>query len=612
MLGSNSTNATKKRKPLLSIFLLLVCMKRIAVLEKDKCDPVACGNRCQKKCPVNRTGGQCIVTGPDTKPIIDETLCTGCGICPKICPFGAIHIINLPSSITKDPIHKYGKNGFHLYNLPTPIFGKVVGLLGVNGIGKSTAIKILAGVLQANFGDVRVKKIDLQKMIDYFKGTEAQNFFEKMRDGVIKVSYKPQAVDMIPKTSKGTVRELLSKVNEKNSLETVAVELQINNILDSDITKISGGELQRVAIAATVLKKANVYIFDEPTSYLDIKQRLRVSQFIKNLADENTGVLVIEHDLIALDFMTDLIHIMYGKTSAYGVVSSLKTTREGINAYLDGFLKEDNVRFRDYQIRFDDLPPNEAKKIETMTTWTNMQKTLGSFSLTAHEGLVHRQEIIGVLGENGIGKTTFVKLLAGVDKPDSGDTGLETGLKVSYKPQYIDSSSDDTVEEVLKDAIAKYTNELIRPLAVEPLMRKKICELSGGELQRTAIALALSRDADIVLLDEPSAHLDVEQRLIVSKVIHRMVEQTRCSAIVVDHDLLFLDYLSERLIVFDGVPAKQGNARGPFSMEKGMNTLLGDLRITLRRDQTTGRPRINKDGSRKDQEQKGKGNFYYS
>ena len=108
--------------------------------------------------------------------------------------------------------------------------------------------------------------------------------------------YKPQQVDLIPKVSKGKVRDLLSKVDEKGKLEAIAKELEIDKILDSNIKNISGGELQRVAIAACVLKKANLYIFDEPSSYLDIKQRINVSRFIGKLADEKTAVIVVEHD----------------------------------------------------------------------------------------------------------------------------------------------------------------------------------------------------------------------------------------------------------------------------------------------------------------------------
>src|SRR3989338_7556316 len=148
-------------------------MVRIAVVEKDKCHPMECGNYlCARLCPVNKTSATCIVKGEDDKAKIDADLCTGCGICPKRCTFGAIHIISLPEAINKPPIHRYGSNGFHLYNLPTPLFGNVVGVLGRNGGGKSTALKILAGTVKPNLG--RDENATHQEIIGYFKGQEAQ------------------------------------------------------------------------------------------------------------------------------------------------------------------------------------------------------------------------------------------------------------------------------------------------------------------------------------------------------------------------------------------------------------------------------------------------------
>jgi len=585
-------------------------MSRIAVIQKEKCNPMGCGGYlCIKVCPVNKMGEECIVEDDDKKPKINEELCTGCGICQNRCPFDAISIIKLPEELDKPPIHQYGENGFHLYSLPTPIFGKVVGVVGVNGIGKSTAIKILAGVLEPNLGKIYGEKLDYKELINYFKGTEAQVFFEKVKEKKIKISYKPQHVDLIPKQVKGKVKDLLHKVDEKKKLKEVVKELQIENILDNDIKKISGGELQRVAIAAAVLKKADLYIFDEPSSYLDIKQRLRIAKFIKNLADDKTSIMVIEHDLIVMDYMADLVHIMYGKEGCYGIVSQLKAAKAGINAYLEGFIREDNIRFRDHKIKFETKPAVKKGKEYILTEWPEMKKKLGKFKLLVDEGSINKHETVGIIGENGIGKTSFVRLLAGVEKADKGE--VDSGITVSYKPQKLEADSDELVMSTLHDAIKKHTKDIINPLNIKDLYMKKLSELSGGELQRVSIALALSKKCKLCLLDEPSAYLDVEQRLLVSKVIKNVAEHSGMSVMVVDHDLLFIDYLSDRLIVFEGEPAINGVEKGPFTMEEGMNSLLTDVSISLRRDDSSGRPRINKPGSVKDREQKSKGKYYY-
>jgi ATP-binding cassette subfamily E protein 1 len=579
-------------------------MTRIAVIDKAKCFPHKCGNYlCIRMCPINRTGTDCIVKDEDAKIKIYEETCTGCGICVNRCPFGAISIINLPEELNKPPIYRYSKNGFALYNLPQPTFGKVVGIIGRNGIGKSTAVKILAGLLKPNMGNF--EKVATQKeVIDYFKGTESHLFFEKVHKGEIALSYKPQQVDAIPQQFKGKVRDLLKKVDERGKLDEISHLLELGKILDNDIEKISGGELQRVAIAACVLKKANVYFFDEPTSYLDVKQRLKVAAFIRNLADEKTAVVVIEHDLIILDYMSDIVHLMYGKEGTYGVVSQVKATKNGINTYLEGFLKEENVRFRDHVIKFEGRPPDVFIHDDHLTSWEPMHETLGKFSLKADAGNINKHDVIGILGENGIGKTTFVKILAGVIKTK----GNLSDLRIAYKPQYLDATSEPVID-VLKN-FEKYEVQF-RALNLKALFEKNLNELSGGELQRVLIAKTLSEDADLYLMDEPSAYLDVEQRLAVSKIIREMMYMKGKACLVVDHDILFLDYLSKRLIVFDGIPAVSGIAKGPYKMEEGMNHFLTGLDITFRRDEENGRPRANKPESQMDRKQKSEGKRYY-
>jgi len=576
---------------------------RIAILNKDDCHPDKCGDYlCERVCPVNRTGKECIVKGENGKAFINVELCTGCGICPKKCPFDAITIINLPEKLEEQCVHQFGdENGFKLFREAIPIPTQVVGLLGQNGTGKTTALQIIEGDLKANLGqDHEATKQELSK---FFAGSELQGYFADIENK--KMSYKPQYVERIPKEFKGKVKTLLKKIDKTEKLDKIAKELGIDGILDHDIKKISGGELQKTAIAACLLKDADIYFFDEPSSYLDIRERLKIAKIIRKLAEKKL-VLVIEHDLIILDYLADLAHIFYGKPGAYGIVSQPKSIKEGINAYLEGFLKEENVQFREKPLKFVVKAPSDARKIHKIVEFKNLAKKFKDFELKIDEGVIHEKELIGVLGPNATGKTTFMKILAGEMKPDAGE--ISSKLKISYKPQYIKPDEDVLTRIALKGASQK----MISDLCLEKLLDRTLGELSGGELQRVAIVKCLAQDADLYLLDEPSAHLDVEQRVNAANVIRHSIEDREKSAIVIDHDIMLLDYLSDRLMVFGGEPGKTGTGKGPYQMSEGMNIFLKDLDITFRRETTTGRPRANKLDSVKDREQKEKGAYYYA
>jgi len=587
-------------------------VRRIAVVEKDKCNPVGCGDfLCVRVSPGNRMGKEVFVRGEDGKASVNEDVCTDAeSITVKKCPFGAIHMVNLPDRLTRTPIHRYGSDGFVLYNVPVPSFGKVVGIIGANGVGKSTTLRIFSKEVMPNLGVVdSVKGFDLDRVIELFRGSEIQNYFEKVKSGDIRIAYKPQQIDLIAKFSKGNVKELLDGVNENGKLEEYAEALGIKRLFSSDVSSISGGELQRVAICATLVKDANVFVFDEPTSYLDIFERINVANFLRGLVRDDVGIVVVEHDLVVLDFLADLTHLVFGESGAYGIVSQPKHTRNAINVYLDGFLKEENMRFRDHAITFSSSPDSRVSSDEVLLEWKDLSVKLGGFELSSGVGCLKKKQVVGVFGRNGIGKTTFAKVLAGVVKCDSGS--LSSEVSVSYKPQYLETESDELVESFLGDVVEKYRHSIIRPLHIEHLLLRKLNELSGGELQRVSIAKCLSAESDVYLLDEPSAYLDVEQRLVVAKLIKERVDQTERTALVVDHDLIFIDSVSDDLMIFSGEPGSVGRVDGIFSMRDGMNSFLSSLGITLRRDEESKRPRINSKGSRLDNEQKTSGNYYY-
>jgi ATP-binding cassette subfamily E protein 1 len=583
---------------------------RIAIVHKDRCHSRKCGTECIMYCPRVRTGDETVIIGEDGKALISEELCVGCGICIKKCPFEAIDIVSLPEEL-EHPTHRYGKNGFALYGLPIPSEGKVAGILGANGIGKSTAIKILAGQLRPNLGNVESDS-EWEEILKRYAGTELFDYLQTVAKKSLKIATKPQYIDYIPRIFSGSVRELLEKTDERGKLAEFVPALKLEPILSHQIGTLSGGELQRVAIAACLAREADFYFFDEITPFLDIYQRIEAARLIRELAKKRP-VVIVEHDLAILDMLADTVHLGYGKPAVFGIITRPKGVRVGINQYLEGYLVEENVRFRESAVVFEKRAHEKGSAREELAEIPAMTKQYASFQLTVSGGTIRSGEVLGVVGGNGTGKSTFARLLAGVEKPDTGS--LSSNLKISFKPQYLKADISDTIEMHLRQITPKFDtsffqHEIIEPLSLQPILSSPIDTLSGGELQRLAIAACLSRDADLYILDEPSAHLDVEQRVKVTRMIKHHAEGKEAGILVIDHDIYLIDMISERILVFEGEPGITGTAAGPFDMRTGMNRFLCELGVTFRRDQS-GRPRINKPDSFLDREQKARGEYYY-
>uniref|UniRef100_A0A9J2PS23 ABC transporter domain-containing protein n=1 Tax=Ascaris lumbricoides TaxID=6252 RepID=A0A9J2PS23_ASCLU len=579
-------------------------MTRIAIVEKDRCKPKNCGLACKKSCPVVRMGKQCIVVETNSKMAeISETLCIGCGICVK-----------------------------------------VLGLVGTNGIGKSTALKILAGKTKPNLGRFDSPP-DWPTILAYFRGSELQNYFTKILEDNLKAVVKPQYVDQIPRAAKGQVIELLKRKCDRENIEEVSKQLELESVKERMVEQLSGGELQRFAIAMCIVQQADVYMFDEPSSYLDVKQRLNAAKIIRELVTPHNYVIVVEHDLAVLDYLSDFICCLYGVPGAYGVVTMPSGVREGINIFLDGFIPTENMRFRDTQLSFKvtDQLDKEVVKRNARYHYPSFSKRVGNFHLTVEGGEFTDSEIIVMLGENGTGKTTMIRpayreqacaiitkllwwrtdstvlcdmILAG-NLPLDDETVEIPRLNISYKPQKISPKSQNLVRHLLHEKIPdmfshpQFKTDVMSPLMIENLLDLEVQNLSGGELQRVALTLCLGKAADVYLIDEPSAYLDSEQRLHAAKVIKRYILHAKKTAFVVEHDFIMGTYLADRVIMFEGTPSKSATANTPQSLLVGMNRFLKLLDISFRRDKDNYRPRINKKDSVKDIEQKKSGNYFF-
>eukprot|EP01066_Platyproteum_vivax_P015717 Platyproteum_vivax@DN6915_c0_g1_i3.p1 len=593
---------------------------RIAIVNADKCKPKKCRQECKRNCPVVRTGKLCIEVEPTSKvSFISEPLCIGCGICVKKCPMEAITIINLPKDLGSETTHRFGPNTFKLHRLPMPRPGQVLGLVGTNGIGKSTTLQILAGKLKPNLGRFE-QPPDWKEILAYFRGSELQNYFTQILEDKLRAVVKPQYVDNIPKEVKEKiVYDMIKKKDGTNRTDELIKALDLDHLKHRCVGQLSGGELQRFCICAVAVQKCSVYMFDEPSSYLDVQQRLNAAQIIRSVITEENYIIVVEHDLSVLDYLSDYICCLWGSPGVYGVVALPSSVREGINIFLDGFIPTENLRFRDEQLCFrvadgNDYIDDHRKNHDYQ--YPTLKKTMGGeFILHVDPGSFSDSEIIVMLGQNGTGKTTFIRMLAGLLKPDDENSELPE-LHVSYKPQTFTAKFQGTVRQLfqvkIRDAFChpQFNTDVIKPLAIETIMDHEVTSLSGGEMQRVAIILSLGKPADIYLIDEPSAYLDSEQRIVAARVIKRYILHSKKTAFVVEHDFIMATYLADRVVVYEGRPGVECTACSPEPLVSGMNRFLRMLSITFRRDPTNYRPRINKMESVKDREQKLAGNFF--
>ena len=584
----------------------------IVVVDQEKIEPDMARETVINYDPLNRAGkeGGFYLTDEGELHIDDEHVMEAHKMAINKYPYdGAIQMIQLPFE-EGERIHQFSENSFRLYGLPTPEEGRVIGLIGENGIGKSVSLKILSGDIKPNLGDYE-EPPDWEKILEEYRGTGLQNHFEKLAEDDVESAYKPQQVERLPEIYDGEVKHLLEKVDDRGLLEELAEKLDIKKLLDRELQHLSGGELQRVAIASTLLKEADIYMIDEPSSFLDVKQRLNAGREIQALG-EDKSVMAVEHDLATLDLISSGVHIFYGEPGGYGMVSNMFSTKEGINQYLDGYLPSENVRFRPNSIEFDRTKRSQVERKPVVFEFPEFRKDFGDgeFEMEVEGGKIHDEEIMAIFGENGLGKTVFAKMLAGAIDADEGES---PDVDISYKPQYLEAR-----DEKVETALDKHTNtnnrkfetRIAEPLGLEDLYEKNLQDLSGGELQKVGIAICLCKDADIYLLDEPSAYLDVEARVNLGKTLKRFARKTERPLMIIDHDLLLLDYVADRGMVFTGEPGLNGSGARPQKIGDAMDSFLKEVGLTFRKDPETGRPRANKPGSQKDQEQRKSGNFY--
>lgn len=553
--------------------------ERKAFIIVNKCQPTKCQQECARKCPKNMQGYKCITFTEDKekKAVISRDLCIGCGICPKKCPFDAIEMvnINIPKDVLDAPLHSY--THFSLYALNISLATKITGLIGMNGVGKSTLIKIISGELKPNYGGGKSNQ-----------NVNFARYLQSTRDVFVKCQDITKTAEMIADKK---VREIIQ-------------EPELDHLNDRLIKNLSGGELQRVLLYQALESKCDLIAIDEFSNYLDVVQRIKMCERIK--ASESK-LLVCDHDLMLMDLLCKGLYIIYGSRSHYGGISQFKNTGVGINEFIDGRLGSENLLIRDKVLKLN-AKAEIIEREDPVLLFDYPEHKISyekSFCLQIAKGSIYSKEVIYIVGENGTGKTSYLKWISNYFASNS------------YKPQELKATFEGTVDELLQKRIpVAYTNEqfvtkVMKPLEIYKLTNTLVKSLSGGELQRLAITLTMGKGADLYLFDEPSACLDCDFRIIVAKILKDFICETGKACIVIEHDLN-MTMTADKIIYFSGKPGILTEASAAVEIKQGINTFMKNINTTIRLDKTHQRPRLNSIDSQKDKDQKKIGNYFES
>jgi ATP-binding cassette subfamily E protein 1 len=591
---------------------------RIAIIDQSRCKPTKCNNECIKSCPPQKNGKEVIFLtdiediGNIKKKVakVAESMCIGCNICVKKCPFDAIKIINIPFENPNDIIHRYTPNSFRLYRLPILKKNQILGIVGQNGIGKTTMINILSGQIKPNFEKFNKFFTD-EEIINKFRGNVIQNYLNDLYDDKLKIIIKPQKLRTDINLDLTVEQYLLDGLESLNDDILMKISnLSLMPLLSVRLEKLSGGELQRVICLKTIISQNDVYIFDEPTNFLDIKQRLILSKMIRELSSSNNYIVIIDHDLSILDYVSDEVCIIYGVPSAYGILSVPMKNLIGLNTYLSGYVKSENVRFREEA--FDLKPINDVDNGKRLTNsqyiaYDGTIINYPNYELTIKPDYLYLSGINVIVGENGNGKSTYINYLSTL--PD---------ISISYKQQITKIPHKTiTVLELFYEKIRTnyldqmFNSDVVKPLIDASLLNKQINTLSGGELQKVMIVLCLGKDANIYLIDEPSANLDIESRLTVLKVIKRYIMNYHKCVYVIEHDLMMIVSLAQeidsRMLLIEKTEEnghRNCSVSDYMDFGIGINKFLDILNVTMRTSNESHRPRINKLNSQLDKIQR--------
>lgn len=484
--------------------------------------------------------------------------------------------------------------------------GAKIGVVGPNGAGKSSILKIMAGIDQPSNGDAFADpEATVGILMQEPQLDEAKTVRENVEDGLGEVMqnlkrYNEIAEEMATDYSDELMEEMGVLQEKLDHADAWEIDSRIDQAMDAlrcppgefPVTQLSGGEKRRVALCRLLLQAPDLLLLDEPTNHLDAES---VAWLEKFLQDYKGAVLCITHDRYFLDHIAEWIcevdrgHL-YPYQGNYSTYLEKKAERLEVagrkDAKLQKRLKEElawvrsgakarqaksKARLQRYEemaaeaeqykkLDFEEIqiptPPrlgNVVVEVDDLTKGFDGRVLIKDLSFT-----LPRNGIVGVIGPNGVGKTTLFKTIVGLEKPDSGTVRIGETVKLSYVDQnreHIDPNK--TVWEVVSDGLDHIVvgqNEMPSRAYVSafgfkgPDQQKKAGVLSGGERNRLNLALTLKVGGNLILLDEPTNDLDVET---LSSLENALTKFPGC-AVVISHDRWFLDRTCTHILAWEG------------------------------------------------------------
>ena len=486
--------------------------------------------------------------------------------------------------------------------------GAKIGVVGPNGAGKSTILKIMAGLDEPSNGEAWISPGYSVGILQQEPPlNEEKSVLENVQEGVGEIFEKVQRYNQIsdemanPDADFEALMEEMGKLQEQiDAANAWDIDSQLEQAMDAlrcppgeePVTRLSGGERRRVALCKLLLSKPDLLLLDEPTNHLDAESVLWLEQ---HLADYEGAVLAVTHDRYFLDHVAEWIcevdrGRLYPYEGNYSTYLEKKKSRmeiqgkkdaklakrlseelEWVRSNAKGKQTKSKARLQRYEemaaeaertkkldLEEIQIPPGPRLGTQVIEA-ENLQKGFGDRTLIDGLGFsLPRNGIVGVIGPNGVGKSTLFKSIVGFEELDGGDLTIGDSVKISYVDQNRENiDPEKSLWEVVSDGL-----DYIHVGAVEmssrayvsafgfkgPDQQKKAGVLSGGERNRLNLALTLKQGGNLLLLDEPTNDLDVET---LGSLENALLEFPGC-AVVISHDRWFLDRVATHILAWEG------------------------------------------------------------